>query len=53
MTFKIIFNILIIFFTLLILDSFYKIFFKVKFLSKKNNNDNSLFVIYFYITYTK
>ena len=35
MTFKIIFNILIIFFTLLILDSFYKIFFKVKFLSKK------------------
>jgi len=33
--FKIIFTILIIFFTLLILDSFYKIFFKVKFLSKK------------------
>ena len=35
MAFKIIFNTLIIFFTLLILDSFYKIFFKVKFLSKK------------------
>ena len=34
MAFKIIFNILIIFFTLLILDSFYKMFFKVKFLSK-------------------
>lgn len=33
--FKIIFTILIIFFTLLSLDSFYKIFFKVKFLSKK------------------
>lgn len=36
MTFKIIFSILIIFFTLLLLDSFYKIFFKVKFLPKKN-----------------
>lgn len=34
--FKIIFTILIIFFTLLSLDSFYKIIFKVKFLSKKN-----------------
>lgn len=33
--FKIIFTVLIIFFTLLSLDSFYKIFFKVKFLSKK------------------
>lgn len=32
--FKIIFTILIILFTLLLLDSFYKIFFKVKFLSK-------------------
>ena len=34
--FKIIFTILIIFFTLLLLDSFYKIFFKVKLISKKN-----------------
>lgn len=34
MAFKIIFTILIIFFTLLLLDSFYKIFFKVKFLPK-------------------
>jgi|GEM_PF-1902079 len=33
--FKIIFTILIILFTLLLLDSFYKIFFKVKFLSKE------------------
>lgn len=32
--FKALFDILIIFFTLLFLDSFYKIFFKVKFLSK-------------------
>ena len=32
--FKIIFTILIIIFNLLLLDSFYKIFFKVKFLSK-------------------
>lgn len=35
MKFKIIFTILIIFFTLLSLDSFYKIVFKVRFLSKK------------------